>query len=152
MKRPEVEIYCDGSCSPNPGIGGWAAVLISRSHDKRKEIHGAEKVSTNNRMELTAAIMALRALKRPAVVTLHTDSKYLREPFEQGWIDKWQSTGWKTSDRKSVQNVDLWQELVALSKIHEIKWIWVKGHADNRENNRCDELANMARLQLANSA
>lgn len=149
MSRPVVHIYSDGSCSPNPGVGGWAAVLISPAHDHhRREISGAEAESTNNRMELTAAIRALRELKKPCKVTLHTDSRYLMDAFEKGWIARWQKNGWKTADRKPVLNADLWRELIGLAAQHQIAWVWVKGHADNEENNRCDELANAAREAL----
>jgi ribonuclease HI len=146
---PLVHIYTDGGCSPNPGAGGWAAVLISPGHNNhRREISGAEPDSTNNRMELTAAMMALRSLKKPCRVVLHTDAKYLRDAFEKGWLDRWQRKGWKTQARHPVLNQDLWQELLALSKQHDITWQWVKGHADNAENNRCDELVRIARARL----
>ncbi len=143
-----VHIYTDGSCSPNPGAGGWGAVLIMPGGGKRKEMSGAEPESTNNRMELTGAIEALKALKRPCRVVLHTDSMYLRNAFEAKWIEKWQRNGWKTAARKPVLNADLWRELIVLADKHDITWKWVKGHADNVENNRCDELANQARAAL----
>lgn len=149
MSRPLVHIYSDGSCSPNPGVGGWAAVLISPAHDhRRREICGAEADSTNNRMELTAAIRALQELKKPCKVTLHTDSRYLMDAFEKGWIARWQKNGWRTAGRKPVLNDDLWRQLIELAARHDISWVWVKGHADNVENNRCDELANAAREAL----
>lgn len=149
MSKPVVHIYSDGSCSPNPGAGGWAAVLISPAHDhQRREISGAEPESTNNRMELTAAIMALRALKRPCTVVLHVDSRYVMDAFEKGWLKRWEQNGWKTADRKPVLNSDLWRELRDLCERHDTRWVWVKGHAANPENNRCDELANAAREQL----
>lgn len=144
-ERPLVHIYTDGSCSPNPGPGGWAAVLIMPTSGHRKEISGAEAASTNNRMELTAAIKALETLTKPCRVVLHTDSRYLRDAFEAGWITKWQRNGWRTAGRKPVMNADLWQELIRLNETHDIQWKWVKAHADDVENNRCDELANEAR-------
>jgi ribonuclease HI len=150
IEAPEIIIYCDGACSPNPGIGGWGAVLISPTHGNyRREIFGAEAKSTNNRMELTAAIMALKALKRPCRVTVFTDSMYLRNAFEEKWIDKWQRNGWRTAAKKAVQNVDLWKILVDLTKLHEIRWSWVAGHSENVENNRADALAVAAREALA---
>lgn len=143
--KPLVHVYSDGGCSPNPGPGGWAAVLISPAPSARKEISGAEPDTTNNRMELQAAIEALTALKRPSRVRMHTDSQYLQKAFADGWLAKWQRNGWKTSAKKPVANDDLWRELIKLSEIHDIEWTWVKGHADNAENNRCDELVQAAR-------
>jgi ribonuclease HI len=149
MSRSPVHIYTDGGCSPNPGLGGWAAVLISPNHNNyRKELRGAEPDSTNNRMELTAAIMALRALKRPCEVVVHTDSRYLRDAFKAGWLDKWTRNGWRTKDRKPVRNMDLWQELLRLSNTHTITWKWVKGHSTDPNNNRCDELVQIARSEF----
>ena len=134
-----VKIYTDGACSGNPGPGGWAAVLIYGEH--RKEISGYEPMTTNNRMELTAAIKALQALNRPCQVELYTDSAYLCNAFLNGWIDTWIRNGWKKADKKPVENAELWQELVRLSIIHSIQWHKVKGHADNELNNLCDKLA-----------
>lgn len=150
MTLPRVLIYCDGACSPNPGIGGWGGVLIypARS-DYRKELSGAEAQTTNNRMEITAALRSLAALKRRCQVELHTDSQYLLNAFEQGWIEKWKRNGWRTADKKAVVNVDLWTELVPLVASHEVRWIWVRGHSGNVENERADVLAVEARLQLA---
>ncbi len=148
MTLPLVHIYTDGSCSPNPGMGGWAAVLLMPGESHRKEISGAVAESTNNRMEITAAIEALRSLKRPCRVVLHTDSRYLMDAFEAGWLEKWKRNGWKTSARKPVLNDDLWRELDDLQSGHQVTWKWVKGHADNVENNRCDQLANEARERL----
>src|SRR5262249_14822788 len=108
---PLVHLYSDGSCKPNPGAGGWAAVLISPDSGQRRELSGAVEESTNNRMELTAAIMGLRALKRPCRVIAHTDSRYLRDAFEAGWLERWQQNGWRTADKKPVVNQDLWEEL-----------------------------------------
>lgn len=147
--RPRVIIYCDGACSPNPGLGGWGAVLISPGHgDRRRELSGAMPDTTNNRMELLGAIMALRALKRPCEVLLHTDSRYVCSAFEEGWLEKWRANGWRTSARKAVENQDLWLDLVGLSNVHEVSWHWVPGHSDVIENNRCDELAVAAREAL----
>ncbi len=145
---PLVHIYSDGSCKPNPGAGGWAAILISPASGRRRELSGAVEDSTNNRMELTAAIMGLRALNRPCRVIAHTDSRYLRDAFEAGWLDRWQRNGWRTADKKRVVNQDLWEELLELAKAHAITWVWIKAHADDVENNRCDELANLARERL----
>ena len=141
-----VTIYTDGACSGNPGGGGWGAMLM---HGNRiKEISGFDPQTTNNIMELTAAIKALECLKKPCVVDLYSDSAYLVNGFNQSWIDNWQNNNWKTSQKKPVLNVDLWKRLVELSKIHKITWHKVKGHSDNVYNNRCDELA---RLQISSN-
>jgi ribonuclease HI len=150
MSLPLVHIYCDGACSPNPGIGGWGSILISPAHgNARRELSGAEPETTNNRMELTAALMALRALKAPCRVELFTDSKYVRNAFEEKWLEKWQRTGWKTSSKQPVQNEDLWRELLEQTKVHQVRWNWVRGHAGHEENERADALAVAARLALA---
>ena len=133
-----VKIHTDGACSGNPGPGGWGAILSLG--DKTKELSGGEALTTNNRMELTAAIMALEALTRPCPVALYTDSQYLRGGVT-GWIHSWKRNGWKTADKKPVKNVDLWQRLDAAAKIHEVEWHWVKGHAGHDMNERADELA-----------
>ncbi|WP_146684924.1 ribonuclease HI [Limihaloglobus sulfuriphilus] len=144
MKK--VIIYTDGGAAPNPGLGGWGAVLISPRHNNHtKELCGSEEDTTNNRMELTAAIKALEALKQPCTVELHTDSQYLRNAFANKWLDKWQKNNWKTARKQPVLNQDLWQRLLELAQKHEITWNWVKGHADNPHNNRCDELCEIAR-------
>lgn len=135
----EVTIYTDGACSGNPGPGGWAAILIFGPHSK--EISGYEHETTNNRMELTAAVEGLKVLKEPCQVKLYSDSAYLINTFQQRWLEKWQSNGWKTANKKPVENQDLWLELVELIKTHNVSWIKVKGHADNEFNNRCDKLA-----------
>lgn len=137
MKK--VKIYTDGACSGNPGKGGWGAVLFYR--DEKREISGYEENTTNNKMELTAAIKALERLKEPCEVELYSDSAYLVNAFLEGWLTKWQMNGFKSSNKKPVQNVDLWQKLIELNNIHKITWIKVKGHADNVYNNRCDALA-----------
>jgi len=137
----QVEIYTDGACRGNPGPGGWGALLIAG--DARRELSGAESATTNNRMELTAAIEALRALKRPVQAILHTDSKYVCTGIEE-WLPQWKQRGWKTADRKPVKNVDLWQALDEARGPHQISWKWVKGHAGNPGNERVDQLANEA--------
>jgi ribonuclease HI len=135
---PPIVIYTDGGCSGNPGPGGWGALLISGGH--RKELKGGEAETTNNRMELTAAIEALKSLKRPSRVELHTDSQYLRNGIT-GWIAKWKTNGWRTADKKPVKNMDLWLALDAARQPHTIDWRWVKGHAGHPGNERADELA-----------
>lgn len=137
MKK--VTIYTDGACSGNPGVGGWGAILFYK--DEKREISGYEENTTNNKMELTAAIKALERLKEPCEVELYSDSAYLVNAFLEGWLTKWQMNGFKSSNKKPVQNVDLWQKLIELNNIHKITWIKVKGHADNVYNNRCDALA-----------
>ena len=133
-----VEIFTDGACSGNPGPGGWGAIL--RHGNTEKELSGGEAETTNNRMELMAAISALEALKRPSRVDLHTDSQYLRGGITS-WIKGWKRNGWRTSDRKPVKNVDLWERLDSLIEVHEVRWHWVKGHAGAEHNERADELA-----------
>ncbi len=133
-----VEIYTDGACSGNPGPGGWGVLL--RSGGREKELCGGEARTTNNRMELTAVIRALEALKRPVRARVHTDSQYVQKGISE-WIHAWKRRGWKTADRQPVKNVDLWQELDRLAGQHEIEWQWVKGHAGHPENERADELA-----------
>ena len=136
--RPAVTIFTDGACSGNPGPGGWGAILMSGSH--RKELSGGEANSTNNRMELMAAIASLEALKGPSTVELTTDSVYVRDGITKG-IHGWQRNGWKTADKKPVKNVELWQRLDAVVARHKVNWHWVKGHAGHPENERADELA-----------
>ncbi len=135
-----VTIHTDGACSGNPGPGGWGAILQYR--EAEKELHGGEPETTNNRMELTAAIEVLSALKRAAPVDLYTDSKYLRDGVTQ-WIHNWKKNGWKTSSKKPVKNADLWQKLDDLLDRHSVDWHWVKGHAGHDLNERADELARM---------
>jgi len=136
-----VEIYTDGACRGNPGPGGWAAIL--RYGDAERSISGAEPRTTNNRMELTAAIEALAALKRPMQVTLTTDSEYVRQGIT-AWIKAWKRRGWKRADRQPVLNRDLWQRLDALNSRHEVHWLWVKGHSGHPENEAADRAANAA--------
>ncbi len=137
MKK--VIIYTDGACSGNPGSGGWAAVL--RFGEVEKELSGYEEDTTNNKMELTAAIKALKALKEPCEVELYSDSAYLINGFEKFWLVNWKKNGWINSSKEEVKNSDLWKELDSLNSKHKIKWIKVKGHADNEYNNKCDKLA-----------
>jgi len=138
----EVTIYTDGACSGNPGPGGWAAVLMHNEH--RKELSGGEKLTTNNRMELTAVIEALKRLKEPCRVKVHSDSAYLVNCFRQGWYRAWQMNGWKNSKNEPVENRDLWEELLRLMDIHQVEYVKVKGHSDSEWNNRCDLLAREA--------
>jgi ribonuclease HI len=139
MAEPVVEIYSDGACKGNPGPGGWGALL--RFEDKEKELWGGEAGTTNNRMELMAAIRALEALKRPSQVKLYTDSTYVMKGIT-AWIHTWKKKGWRTADKKPVKNEDLWRELDALAARHDIQWHWVRGHAGHPENERADQLAN----------
>lgn len=137
-----VEIFTDGACSGNPGAGGWGVIL--RCRDVEKELSGAEKETTNNRMEMTAVINALRALKCPCNITLYTDSKYVMDGVNE-WLPNWKKNGWKTANKKTaVKNVDLWQMLDELLRQHEIRWVWVKGHNGHPENERVDTLAREA--------
>ena len=140
-----VVIHTDGACSGNPGPGGYGAILQWGEHTR--EIKGGEPHTTNNRMELMAAIVALETLKRPCDVDLHTDSQYLRQGIT-GWIDGWKRNGWKTADRKPVKNVDLWQRLDAVAARHTVRWHWVRGHAGHDLNERADELAREAIAEL----
>jgi ribonuclease HI len=135
---PHVIIHTDGACSGNPGPGGWGAILTYGEHEK--ELKGGEAHTTNNRMELMAAISALEALKRPSTVEMHTDSKYVQDGISK-WIHGWKRNGWKTADKKPVKNVDLWQRLDAAIHTHQVKWHWVKGHAGHALNERADKLA-----------
>ena len=144
--KKAVEIYTDGACSGNPGMGGWAAVLLYNGH--KKEISGAQASTTNNRMELTAIIEGLKMLKEPCKVTVYSDSAYSVEPFLKNWINGWIARGWRTASKDEVKNVDLWQELLSLKQIHDVTFVKVKGHADNELNNRCDQLARAAIKKL----
>ena len=137
MKK--VQIYTDGACSGNPGPGGWGAIL--RFGSAEKELSGGEKQTTNNRMELTAVITALEALKEPCEVELYSDSKYIIDAVQKGWAKSWQAKGWVKSDKKPALNPDLWERLLALLDKHRVEFIWVKGHAGHPENERCDRLA-----------
>lgn len=135
----EVTIYTDGACSGNPGPGGYGVLLISGTN--RKELSGGEAETTNNRMELTAVIVGLEALKRRCAVTLYSDSKYVVDMVEQGWMKRWRANGWRRSKTEAAKNADLLERLWALLQRHEVRFVWVKGHASNPMNNRCDELA-----------
>lgn len=139
MHDPEVTIYTDGACKGNPGPGGWGVLMIAGAN--RRELCGGEVATTNNRMELTAAIEALRALKRPTRVRLFTDSKYVMQGIET-WIHGWKKNGWRTSDKKPVKNMDLWQALDALAALQRVEWRWVKGHSGDPGNERADALSN----------
>ena len=134
-----VTIYTDGACSGNPGPGGWGAILEWNGIEK--ELSGGEAQTTNNRMELTGVISALKALKEPCQVELHTDSKYVCDAVVQRWVYGWKAKGWIKADKKPALNVDLWQQLLPLLEYHTVTWHWVKGHASNEKNNRCDKLA-----------
>ncbi len=135
----QVEIFTDGACLGNPGPGGWGVIL--KYQGKEKELSGGEPETTNNRMELTAAIVALEALKTPCEIKLYSDSQYLINAFELGWLEKWKKSGWKRADNAEVKNVDLWQRLSELTAIHKVEFIWVRGHDGHPENERCDRLA-----------
>lgn len=135
----QVQLFTDGACSGNPGVGGWGAIL--RFNSAEKELSGGEKNTTNNRMELTAVIKGLSALKEPCNVTLVTDSKYVADAITKGWAESWRKNGWKKADRKPALNSDLWEQLLDLINIHNVNIQWVKGHAGHPENERCDRLA-----------
>lgn len=134
-----VEIYTDGACSGNPGPGGYGAIL--KYGEREKELSGGYALTTNNRMELMAVIKGLEALKRPCRVTLYSDSKYIVDAMNLGWAVKWRAAGWMRGKKSPAKNPDLWKKILELASIHQIRWVWVKGHASNRYNNRCDRLA-----------
>lgn len=144
-EEPMINIYADGGCRGNPGPGGWGVLMQTGCAEK--ELCGGERDTTNNRMELTAVIRSLEALKRPSTVNVHTDSQYVQKGISQ-WIHNWKRNGWRTSDKKPVKNADLWQILDGLATQHQIKWIWVKGHAGHPGNERADALANRGIDQL----
>jgi ribonuclease HI len=146
--RGEVEIFTDGACSGNPGPGGWGAILRYRGVEK--ELCGFEPATTNNRMELMAAIAGLEALTRPCRVRVYSDSQYLRNGITQ-WIQSWKGRGWRTADKKPVKNIDLWQRLEAAAARHEVDWVWVRGHAGHPENERADALARAEIVRAATS-
>ncbi len=141
MKKPHVDVFTDGACTGNPGPGGWAAILRAGSHER--ELSGGEKATTNNRMELMAAIGALEALKKPSAVTIHTDSRYVMDGATK-WLPRWKLNGWRTADKKPVKNDDLWRALEAAAAPHAVTWRWVQGHAGHPENERADALARAA--------
>lgn len=140
MKK--LDIYTDGACSGNPGAGGYGVVMLYKG--ARKELSQGYKVTTNNRMEMLAVIKALEALKEPCEVTLYSDSKYVVDSITKGWVYGWKKRGWVKSDKKKALNVDLWERMLPLLEKHKVEFVWVKGHADNVENERCDELARIA--------
>ena len=144
-----VEMFTDGACRGNPGPGGWGVLV--RSGEREKEMSGGEPLTTNNRMELLAAIRGLQGLKRPCHVTLHTDSMYVRDGITK-WVHNWRRNGWRTSDKKPVKNAELWQELCAAAERHRVDWRWVRGHAGHPENERADALACAAADQFRRSA
>ncbi len=142
---PLVTIYTDGACKGNPGPGGWGAILMTGAH--RKELHGGERATTNNRMELMGAIAALEALTKPCSVDLHTDSQYVRQGITE-WMPGWKARGWRTASKAPVKNEDLWKRLDAARVRHEVRWHWVKGHSGHPLNERADELANLGIAEL----
>ena len=142
-----VTIYTDGACSGNPGPGGWGAILMYGAY--KKEMSGGEEHTTNNRMELMGVISALQALKEPCIVELWSDSKYVIDALQKGWAVSWRARGWKKADKKPALNADLWEVLLNLAERHELRYHWVKGHAENPYNNRCDELAVKEREKFA---
>lgn len=139
VKIKEVTIYTDGACSGNPGPGGYGTILIYGPH--QKELSGAYDNTTNNRMELMAVIKGLEALKEPCQVTVYSDSRYIVDAMNKGWVTRWQARGWMRNKKERAKNIDLWQRILDLTEKHSIKWMWVKGHASNKYNNRCDQLA-----------
>ena len=143
-----VDIYTDGACKGNPGVGGWGALLLTAG--RTREIYGGEGLTTNNRMELTAVIRALEALKRPSAVRVHTDSQYVQLGISK-WIHGWKKNGWRTADKKPVKNADLWRDLDQLALGHDVEWVWVKGHAGDDGNERADELANLGAASVTSS-
>jgi ribonuclease HI len=147
IARKTVLVHTDGSCKGNPGPGGWAAILQYKG--KNLELSGAEAATTNNRMELTAAIKALEALREPCDVTITTDSQYLQHAFTKGWLASWQRKGWKTASGEAVKNRELWEQLVLLTSQHQVTWAWQRGHVGHDLNERADRLANAARDGLA---
>lgn len=144
-----IHLYADGACSGNPGPGGWGVVLKCPARDLEKQLSGGEAATTNNRMELTAVIQGLQALKKPCRVVVTTDSRYVADAFRAGWLDKWQRNGWRTANKQPVKNEDLWRELLAATQRHRVSWEWIRGHAGHPENEIADKLAVAARLRLA---
>ena len=149
MSEKNVIIYTDGACSGNPGPGGYGVILCYQK--QQKQLSQGFRLTTNNRMEITAVIKALEYLKKSCVVDLYTDSTYVKNAFDKNWLNNWQNNGWKSKGRKPISNKDLWVRLLEVSRNHEITWHWVKGHSNNPENNRCDELAVQARKFLKNN-
>lgn len=148
MEKPQIDVYTDGACANNPGAGGFGVVMFYKDLNNnihKKEFSKGFKMTTNNRMELMAVIFALENLKKPCKINLYSDSKYVTDAINQKWLPAWQRNNWKTASKAQVKNVDLWQKYLEVSKNHDITFIWVKGHASNELNNRCDELAVLAR-------
>ncbi|MBI3830251.1 MAG: ribonuclease HI [Planctomycetes bacterium] len=143
--RAQVTLFTDGGCKPNPGPGGWGAILRCAEKSLEKELSGYEPATTNNRMELIAVTRALQELKAPCDVTIVTDSEYIANAFKQGWLAKWKRNGWKTASKEPVKNQDLWVALDGLISQHQVRWEWIRGHTGHPENERCDELATLAR-------
>lgn len=146
LKLKKIKLFTDGACSGNPGPGGWAAIL--QYNGKEKEICGGEKDTTNNRMELTAVIQGLKALKEPCEVTVYSDSRYVVDSISKRWVFSWEKNGWRKSDKKPALNSDLWQELLKQIRYHETRFVWVEGHSGHPENERCDKLAVSCYLNL----
>lgn len=144
-----IQVFSDGACSGNPGPGGWGAIL--RYKNNEKEISGGQKNTTNNQMELMAVISALETLKEPCQVEIFTDSQYIANAFNKGWLAAWQKNGWRTSGKKPVKNKELWERLVIQAEKHELQWSWVRGHSGHPENERCDQLAVAAREKVVSS-
>ncbi|MDR1777422.1 MAG: ribonuclease HI [Desulfovibrio sp.] len=140
----EVVIHTDGACLGNPGPGGWAALLRLEGSPHRRELTGGFRLTTNNRMEIMAVLEGLGALREPCRVSLYTDSRYVRDAVEKGWLDSWRAKNWRKADNKPVKNVDLWQRLLPLLTRHQVRFVWLRGHAGHEENARCDELAGLA--------
>lgn len=147
-ERPLVHIFADGACSGNPGPGGWGAVLKCHALELEKHLSGAERNTTNNRMELTAVIRALGALKAPCRVVVTTDSRYVVDAFEKNWLGSWLRNGWRTASKQPVKNIELWKELLAAASEHEVSWRWIRGHNGHPENELADGLAVAARMDL----
>lgn len=145
----EVHIYADGACSGNPGPGGWGAVLKCPALGLEKHLSGAEPATTNNRMELRAIIQGLKALKKPCRVVVTTDSRYVVDAFQKNWLANWQRNGWRTASKQPVKNEELWRELLASARPHQVRWQWIRGHAGHPENELADSLAVAARLKLS---
>jgi ribonuclease HI len=139
-RAPEVVLYADGACTGNPGPGGWGAILADPSTGRERELSGSDPATTNNRMELTAVLEGLRALEHPSRVRVVTDSRYVVDGMTS-WAERWQRNGWRTADRKPVKNRELWEDLLRLARVHELRFEWVQGHAGHPENERCDQLA-----------
>lgn len=138
----QVQLYTDGACLGNPGPGGWAAILMCNKH--RKELSGGFSQTTNNRMELMAVIQGLKSLKKSCSVHVYTDSRYIHDALNKGWLSGWQKNGWRTAEKKAVKNQDLWKEIISLTSRHKVKFHWVPGHCGHKENERCDQLAKKA--------